>query len=435
MNRPPVTPPAGPPADPPAGDRPPAVSARRLLALVLPAAVVGAGSSLVLIGLSRLAARLEHLWWSYLPQQLGFGPWDRWWIVTVLTGTGLLVGLAVWKLPGHGGPDPATLGLVDPPQPVAVLPGLAVVTMLALAGGVSLGPENPIVMINVALTYWAGRRLLPGSPVALWVALAAAGTIGALFGTAIGAALILSELPAGRNLPAALWDRLFAPLVSASAGSLTTLLLVGNEFAVDLPVYPAARTVDLGWAMLASSAGAALGMAAVYAFAPLHRLFGRLRNPVVTITTGGVLLGLLGALGGHLTLFKGLDQLKELSTEFDRYSVWALLGLAVVKVAALLVAGTSGFRGGRIFPSVFVGAALGYAGHAAVPSVPVALAVSCAILGVLFAVTRQGWLSLFTAAVVVPDSHLLPFLCVAALPAWLIVTGRPLMLVRAGAPA
>lgn len=45
----------------------------------------------------------------------------------------------------------------------------------------------------------------------------------------------------------------------------------------------------------------------------------------------------------------------------------------------------------------------------------------------LLATTRQGWLSLFTAAVLAPQPALLPMLCVASLFAWLIVTGRPLL--------
>lgn len=49
------------------------------------------------------------------------------------------------------------------------------------------------------------------------------------------------------------------------------------------------------------------------------------------------------------------------------------------------------------------------------------------MLGVLLATTRQGWLSLFTAAVLAPQPALLPMLCVASLFAWLIVTGRPLL--------
>lgn len=51
------------------------------------------------------------------------------------------------------------------------------------------------------------------------------------------------------------------------------------------------------------------------------------------------------------------------------------------------------------------------------------------MLGILLAVTRQGWLSLFMAAVVVPDLRMLPILIIASLPAWLLVTGRPLMLI------
>ncbi len=51
-------------------------------------------------------------------------------------------------------------------------------------------------------------------------------------------------------------------------------------------------------------------------------------------------------------------------------------------------------------------------------------------LGVLLATTRQGWLSLFTAARLVTDIQLPPLLCVAALPTWLLVTGRPEMLIH-----
>ncbi|MYV63694.1 ion channel protein, partial [Streptomyces sp. SID4931] len=87
-----------------------------------------------------------------------------------------------------------------------------------------------------------------------------------------------------------------------------------------------------------------------------------------------------------------------------------------------------GFRGGRIFPAVVRGGgARGCRAHALVDAVPPSLAVSCAVLGVLLAVTRQGWVSLFTAAVLVGDASVLPLLCAATLPAWLLVTGRPQM--------
>ena len=102
----------------------------------------------------------------------------------------------------------------------------------------------------------------------------------------------------------------------------------------------------------------------------------------------------------------------------------------LVKLAALVVAAACGFRGGRIFPAVFVGVALGLMLHAHVDAVPAAITVSCAILGMVLVVTRDGWLSLFMAAVVVPDTTLLPLLCMVMLPAWLLLAGRPLMIAK-----
>jgi len=94
---------------------------------------------------------------------------------------------------------------------------------------------------------------------------------------------------------------------------------------------------------------------------------------------------------------------------------------------AMVVAGTSRFRGGRIFPSVFVGVALGLAISAFVPGVPEPIAVAMSVLGVLLAVTRSGWMAIFMGVALVPDTQLLPVICIAALPAWLVVTGRPIM--------
>jgi H+/Cl- antiporter ClcA len=149
------------------------------------------------------------------------------------------------------------------------------------------------------------------------------------------------------------------------------------------------------------------------------------------ITVGGVLLGVLGVIGGTVTLFKGLDEMKELATNAADYTAAGLALVVLVKLAALVIAGTCGFRGGRIFPAVFVGVAVGLCASALVPAIPAALAVSCGVLGIVLAITRQGWLSLFMAAVVVPDLHLLPVLCIVVLPAWLLVTGRPQMLIQA----
>ncbi|WP_371669960.1 ion channel protein [Streptomyces sp. NBC_00289] len=413
----------------------PATPARTLLLLIIPALLVGVGASLVLLAVSALGEQLQDVLWQDLPDALGIGRYSVFWMLVVLTATGLAVGLVVWKVPGHAGPDPATTGLDAPVLPPGVLPGLALATVLMLAGGPSLGPENPTIAVNVALAFWLGNRLIPRMPGPLWVMLAEAATIGSLFGTPVAAALVLSEALAGQQVRGALWDAVFAPLAAAAAGAMTTSLVAEPSFDLHLPPIGTPGWSDLLAALVISSVAAVLGMCAVYAFPYTHRLFSLLRHPMVALPVGGVVLGLLGALGGHLTLFKGLDEVSELARDPDGWSAGQFVTMSVVKLAALLIAASCGFRGGRIFPSVFVGVALGLGAHALVPAVHPAVGVSAAVLGTLLAITRLGWVSLFTAAVLVASPTILALLCIASLPAWLLVTGRPQMQLHADGTA
>ncbi|MFI0998766.1 ion channel protein [Streptomyces galbus] len=405
----------------------PAAPARVLLRSLLPALVVGVTASLVFIGVSAAAEQLQHVLWTDLPDALGVGRYSVLWMTVMLVATGVAVGLVVWRIPGHAGPDPATTGLDAPVLPPVVLPGLLLATALMLAGGPSLGPENPIIAVNVGLAVWLGTRALPGAPAGLWGALAEAATIGALFGTPVAAALVISEALAGRRVQGLLWDNLFAPLAAAAAGAITTTLVAHPSFDLHLPPLGRPDWADLLAALVVASAGALLGLCAVYLFPYVHGAFRRLRHPMLALPAGGVVLALLAAVGGHLTLFKGLDQIGELARDPEGWSAGGFATMAVVKLAAMLVAASCGFRGGRIFPSVFVGTALGLCAHALVPAVHPALGVATAVLGVLLAVTRQGWVSLFTAAVLVSSPAVLALLCIASLPAWLLVTGRPQM--------
>ncbi|MFB7590305.1 ion channel protein [Streptomyces sp. NPDC056169] len=400
-----------------------------------PALAIGVGSSLVLLGISALADEFKDVLWNDLPDALGIGGYSSLWIIVMLTATGIAVGLVVWKVPGHAGPDPASGGLGGTPLSPGVVPGLLLAATLALAGGVSLGPENPIITANIALTYWLGRKAAPTVPAAAWVALASAATIGALFGTPVAAALAISEALAGEPGRGSLWDRLFAPLVAAGAGAMTAELLAEPTFDMGLPPLTDPGWADLLAALTIASAAAVFGLASCYLFPYLHAAFGRLRHPMLMLPLGGLVLGLLGAFGGQLTLFKGLEQVKELTTSIGSWSSGELAKLAVVKLFALLIAASCGFRGGRIFPAVFIGTAFGLLAQALVPEVHPAVAVSSAVLGVLLATTRLGWISLFTGAILAPSPAMLAVLCLASLPAWLIVSGRPqLELDEHGAP-
>ncbi|WP_081844372.1 ion channel protein [Cellulomonas sp. URHE0023] len=405
------------------------VPVRELLRLGVPAVVIGVFSALTLVALSELAALLEHWLWGTLPDRVGVDPDSAPWIIGILTTTGLAVGLIIRFAPGNAGPDPATHGLVSVPLPPRVLPGLAAAMVLTLAGGVSLGPENPIMAINAALVVAVGARLMPRVHVPAWIVLTTAGTLGAMFGTPVAAALMLSEInPGDRRTP--LWDRLFAPLVAAIAGALTSARLEDFTFDVELPAYEWGGVRDVGLAVVISLGATALGLVASYAFTPMHRLVHRIGSPVLLLTLGGLALGVLGVVGGPVTLFKGLDQMKELPERAGSTTALGFLALAVIKLLAMLVASTTAFRGGRIFPVVFVGVALGFAIGTAWPAVPMALAVGAATTGILVAATRSGWLSVFIAVAIVSDVTLLPALIAAMLAGWVLVSNRPELVAR-----
>ncbi|EPB3520184.1 ion channel protein [Escherichia coli] len=402
--------------------------ARTMLLLSLPAVAIGIASSLILIVVMKIASVLQNLLWQRLPGTLGIAQDSPLWIIGVLTLTGIAVGLVIRFSQGHAGPDPACEPLIGAPVPPSALPGLIVALILGLAGGVSLGPEHPIMTVNIALAVAIGARLLPRVNRMEWTILASAGTIGALFGTPVAAALIFSQtLNGSSEVP--LWDRLFAPLMAAAAGALTTGLFFHPHFSLPIAHYGQMEmTYILSGAIVAAIAIAA-GMVAVWCLPRLHAMMHQMKNPVLVLGIGGFILGILGVIGGPVSLFKGLDEMQQMVAN-QAFSTSDYFLLAVIKLAALVVAAASGFRGGRIFPAVFVGVALGLMLHEHVPAVPAAITVSCAILGIVLVVTRDGWLSLFMAAVVVPNTTLLPLLCIVMLPAWLLLAGKPMMMVN-----
>jgi H+/Cl- antiporter ClcA len=396
-----------------------------MLVLSVPALIIGVCSSLVLIVVMKVAAVLQKYLWVTLPANFDLNMNSPMWILLMLTVTGIAVGLVVRYMPGHAGPDPATEPLIGSPVPVMVLPGLIIALLLGLAGGVSLGPEHPIMSVNIALAVAIGARLLPKVAALDWTILAAAGTIGALFGTPVAAALVFSQtLNSSNDVP--LWDRLFAPLMAAAAGAMTTDLFFQPDFSIPVLQYTELRVVDIFSGAVVATIAIALGMVAVWCLPRAHRMIHQLKHPVFILGTGGFLLGVLGLIGGEVTLFKGLDEMRQLTA--GSFSVATLFMFVVVKLAALVVASACGFRGGRIFPVVFVGVALGMMLHQHVEAVPAAITLSCAVLGLVLVVTRDGWLSLFMAMAIVPDIKLLPLLCIVMLPAWLLLAGKPVMM-------
>ncbi len=192
------------------------------------------------------------------------------------------------------------------------------------------------MVINIALTVALGSRLFPRVSALDWTILASSGTIGALFGTPVAAALIFSQtLNSSNDVP--LWDRLFAPLLAAAAGSLTTGLFFHPNFSLPIAHYERWQLVDIFSGAIVTLIAIAVGMVGVWCLPRLHALMQRLKNPILTLGIGGFLLGILGVVGGHITLFKGLDEMQQLAFSQTLTASDYML-IALVKLAALVLA-------------------------------------------------------------------------------------------------
>ncbi|MWB97927.1 ion channel protein [Agromyces seonyuensis] len=413
-----------------------APSVKTLALMAIPALLIGAVSALVLWCLDRLAEYLQDWLWGSLPSAFGISPDSPWWIIGMLTVVGLAIGAVVQFVPGHAGPDSAhaEIGDDEPPLPLHVLPSLLVVVTISLAGGVSLGPENPIIAINSAIAVAALTRFtrIPGK---LGMLLASAATIGALFGTPVAAALVLTGTVATLRMGGSLWDKLFLPLAAAGTGAVTMHLLGSPAFAFSVEPLETVDFSALAWIIGIAIASAAAGILAAWLLPHVHRLFHALKHPIVFTTLGGLVLGLLGAIGGPITLFKGLEQTGELIDDPTAYTAWQLVLIVLIKVFALVVAAAAGFRGGRIFPIVFIGTAVGVLAMAVFPDAPPAAAIAAGAFGATLAATKDGWIAIFVGVALVGDLHVLPLLCIAVLPLWLLVTKAPELVVKRRATA
>ncbi|MET0734816.1 MAG: ion channel protein [Microbacterium sp.] len=407
---------------------------RTLVVMAVPAIVIGVISALLLWSLDKLADWLEQGLWQGLPDALGIAPDDPWLTIGVLTATGLAVGLVVKFVPGHAGPDSATTELDTPPPKLREVPSIALAVLISLAGGVSLGPENPIIAINGAIAVALCVRFVKAVPPKVAVLLASAATIGALFGTPVAAALVLTGTVAAVRGGGSLWDKLFLPVAAAGAGAVTMHWLGSPPLAFDVPAYGGPSPFDFVTGLLVAVVSAGLGILAAFAFPHIHRAFHALRSPLLFTTLGGLILGVLGVVGGQITMFKGLEQTGELIANPGDYSTGQLALFTVVKIVALLVAASAGFRGGRIFPAVFVGVALGLFFQSIIPGMPLGLAISCGAMGIVLLATKDGWMALFIGVALTGDMTLLPMLCIIVLPTWLLVTKAPALAVKAVGP-
>ncbi len=354
--------------------------------------VFGAFAGLVFIGVTGHGGK----WYTDTnPHWLG----GHWWWIAATAGAGLVVGLIrqLMKVPEK------LPGLFEDLQSEEInpreVPGLVLVSAVSLIGGASLGPEKALGSIGGGAGTWLSRRRkFSKDDTRLNTLTGMAGAFGGLFSSVlIVVALILegSKPGGGQRFSKAMLGTIIASAVSFAI----YFALVGTVFleAFRVPPY---RFHD--WQMLAAipiGLFAAVVVAVLAVVAKLTAvLFGRLKLPgIAKATLGGLLFGVVGVLL-PLTMFTGTDQLKTVIKYAGTLGVGLLVVVLIAKMFTFAVANETGFVGGPLFVTLFLGGTAGVLVHDVIPGLPLGLAFSCMLAAVPGAVVSVPFAMVLMAA-------------------------------------
>jgi H+/Cl- antiporter ClcA len=345
---------------------------RQFLLLLVLAAIVGVFASFVAWCFLELVHLTEDGVYTNLPDALGFDSTPVWWSLPVLLIAGVVVAFAVARLPGRGGHIPAE-GLNPSPTEPIELPGVILAAVAGIGLGAVVGPEAPLIALGGGFGFFAIRRIRGDAPPETQSLVAACGTFAAisfLFGSPLIAAVLLIE---ATGLGGPRRSLVLIPgLLAAGIGTLVSIGL-GSWTGVDtddialtfpeLPDFPRPEVVDFLWTV---PLAAAIAVGTVVIFR-LGRATGRVASPRPFIALPLIGVGVAGLAiafsettdkGPDQVLFSGESALTPLITHAETWSLSALALLIAFKgLAYALCLGS--FRGGPVFPAMFLGAAAG----------------------------------------------------------------------------
>jgi H+/Cl- antiporter ClcA len=346
---------------------------RNYIVLLVLGAVVGAPIAAAAYFFLKAINKSQTYLFSTMPGDVGFSHEPLWWPIPFLVLGGLLVGLTIRYLPGTAGHKPAEgLKTAGATRPID-LPGIVIAAFATLSLGAVLGPEAPLIAMGSGLGVLAVYLLKRDAPAQAATLVGVAGSFAAvstLLGSPLTAAFLLME---AAGLGGAMLGVILVPgLLAAGIG---TLIFVGlNNWTgygtqslgiPNIPPFGSPTGAEFLWAI-----GIGVGAALV---GTVIRRGALLAQPVIeqqkVLLTP--VLGLVVALSAIVfaettdkssteVLFSGQSALPGLIEGAATWTAGALVLLAVCKGVAY-AASLSGFRGGPVFPGMFIGAAAGIA--------------------------------------------------------------------------
>ena len=396
--------------------------------------VVLAFAALAFLALVKGGSKL----WFTLPKDPGWLDGSLWW-VAVTAGAGVLVGIlrrffrVPVKLPG-------TLEeLKDQRVEPSMVPGAVAVSLVSLAGGASLGPEDALGKMGGGLGTWVSERHKLSDDVKATNTLSgmSAAYGGLLTSPLLATILVLEVAPLKARQFA---HTLVASLLSSTVAFAVYFPIAGSTF-LGIFAVPSYKYED--WQLLAAVplglAAGGLALITVVAIGAMTKLTAPLaKRTVLRATIGGVMFGLVGA-ALPLTLFTGTDQLATVIRDGATLGAGLLIAVVFAKMLVFALCEATGFVGGPFLVMLFIGGTAGTAAHVLIPGLPEGLAFAAmfaALPGSLVA-APFSLILLATLTTQVGTLQIAP-VAVAVLTAYLAVSGTGTLMAlanRAGKPA
>ena len=375
------------------------IRSRAYLSALVLAAILGIPISAVAYGFLALVDKIQTGLFDDWPHDLFGDQVPAWWPVPLVALCGLLVGMTIRFLPGNGGHSPAFGFHTDGGAPVdRELPGIVLAALVTLALGAVLGPEAPLIAIGGGLAALTVRLLKRDAPPMALTIMASAGSFAAistLLGSPLLGAFLIMEVAGVSGVTLSL-----VALPGLLASGTGALVFVGLDnwtglgtFSLALTSVPAGRGPDrghdgLGAGHRSGGRGARLG-------GPLRRAgasTGRASEPGArhrlssghSSASSAMIYQLVSGHAATQVLFSGQSALPSLVEHAADYSVGVLVLLIACKMLAYGLS-LSAFRGGPVFPAMFIGAALGIAlsglpGMSLAPAIAAGIGAMCAAM-------------------------------------------------------
>ena len=234
---------------------------------------------------------------------------------------------------------------------------ILVVGFLSLFSGATLGPEAVLIPACVLISQIFAHHHFKRETADLFGAVGTVALFVAFFNSPWAGAV--GYLAARGDLPKKPKPITYLALVIAGLSSYAVLSLAHNEATFELPHGPTFTLIGLvlyGAAVVVGVGSHAIIAKCVQVVESIEKQLPKkwLIHAFVATTR----LGVLYLLGGYLMQFTGTETMADLFASARHLGPWLLLWIGIIKTIAIAWSLCTGYRGGAIFPLMFVGATL-----------------------------------------------------------------------------